>query len=203
MKPSRLPSTRFGAGKSSPTGPAHRHNSTFPISLNAQHQHASPLQTCSRQFSWARSLAKPVTVAREDETLGERIKRAGKMARAAPNAIAAKRAMDQNDLESQHVTFANPDSITGKATSWQQAVAEAEKLVQQGGSVINPTQMLGKDLQIITQQIRRLLGSGHPVLSTISNYYFSQGGKHIRPLIVLLMSMATSVAPKLSSASPT
>ncbi len=149
---------------------------------------------CSRSFSTKPVLGKPAVV--REETMGDRLRVAGKIAKNAPSALAAKRAMEKNNHESQQVTYANPDSITGTATTWQQAVSEAESLVQTGGSVINPTQMLGKDLQIITQQIRRLLGSGHPVLNTISNYYFSQGGKHIRPLIVLLMSMATSVAPK-------
>ncbi|KAI8928162.1 isoprenoid synthase domain-containing protein, partial [Entophlyctis helioformis] len=61
------------------------------------------------------------------------------------------------------------------------------------GSVINPKELLGKDLGLLTDNIRRLLGSGHPVLNTISSYYFSQQGKHVRPLIVLLMAQATTV----------
>ena len=37
------------------------------------------------------------------------------------------------------------------------------------------------------------LGSNHPLLSTISNYYFNAktGGKNLRPALVLLMSQAT------------
>lgn len=87
--------------------------------------------------------------------------------------------------------------FSGKASEWKDAVAEAESVVHpKGGSVINPRNLLGSDLSIITSQIRRLLGSGHPVLNTVSSYYFQQQGKHVRPLIVLLMSMATSVTPK-------
>ncbi|KAJ3057440.1 coq1 putative hexaprenyl diphosphate synthase [Rhizophlyctis rosea] len=81
--------------------------------------------------------------------------------------------------------------------NWTEAVASAESLVHPtGGSVINPRELLGNDLKVLTENIRKLLGSGHPVLNTISNYYFQQQGKHIRPLIVLLMSQATSLAPK-------
>ncbi|KAL8276953.1 hypothetical protein RQP46_010681 [Phenoliferia psychrophenolica] len=40
---------------------------------------------------------------------------------------------------------------------------------------------------------RGLLGSGHPALDSIAKYYFQgEGGKHVRPLIVLLMSQATN-----------
>lgn len=37
-----------------------------------------------------------------------------------------------------------------------------------------------------------LLGSGHPSLDSVAKYYFQAEGKHIRPLIVLLMSAATN-----------
>lgn len=60
------------------------------------------------------------------------------------------------------------------------------------GSVINPKELLGDDLALLKDNIKRLVGSNHPVLSTVSNYYFSAQGKHIRPLIVLLMSKATA-----------
>ncbi|KAJ3091216.1 coq1 putative hexaprenyl diphosphate synthase [Quaeritorhiza haematococci] len=84
-----------------------------------------------------------------------------------------------------------------EVVTWPQAVAAAESLVHpKGGSIINPRELVGKDLALLTENIRKLLGSGHPVLNTISNYYFDQQGKHIRPLIVLLMSQATSIAPK-------
>ncbi|TPX39284.1 hypothetical protein SeLEV6574_g07330 [Synchytrium endobioticum] len=86
---------------------------------------------------------------------------------------------------------------SSSATSWPQAISRAEHLVHpEGGSVINPRELLGKDLALVTENIRRLLGSGHPVLDTISNYYFSHKGKQFRPLVVLLVSMATSTAPK-------
>ncbi|KAI9032292.1 hypothetical protein DFJ74DRAFT_628619 [Hyaloraphidium curvatum] len=86
---------------------------------------------------------------------------------------------------------------------WGDAVARAEAVVHPaGGSVIDPARLLGADLAVIAAQIRRLLGSGHPVLNTVSAYYFNAQGKHVRPLIVLLMSMATSVAPKARRAQP-
>ncbi|GBB85948.1 hypothetical protein RclHR1_12390010 [Rhizophagus clarus] len=86
-----------------------------------------------------------------------------------------------------------------KTDTWNQAIAEAEKLVQDEKKdtiYIDPIKLVGKDLLDLKTNIKRLLGSGHPLLNTISEYYFSSEGKHIRPLIVLLMSQATSIAPK-------
>ncbi|KAJ3254818.1 coq1 putative hexaprenyl diphosphate synthase [Boothiomyces macroporosus] len=78
-------------------------------------------------------------------------------------------------------------------SQWQKSIYNAEKLVHSGsGSVINPKELLGKDLSLLTDNIRKLLGSGHPVLETVSNYYFSKQGKHVRPLLVLLVSLATT-----------
>jgi hexaprenyl-diphosphate synthase len=73
---------------------------------------------------------------------------------------------------------------------WSEAVGSAEALVLSKGSVINPTDLLGDDLKLITDNIRRLLGSGHPVLTTVSAYYFGKRGKHVRPLVVLLVAQA-------------
>ncbi|TPX66153.1 hypothetical protein SpCBS45565_g04644 [Spizellomyces sp. 'palustris'] len=96
---------------------------------------------------------------------------------------------------------AKKGSLTATSPTWTNAIASAETLVHpKGGSVINPRELLGQDLKLLTDNIRRLLGSGHPVLTTISNYYFHAGGKHVRPLIVLLIAQATSIAPKLGGA---
>ncbi|CAG8451174.1 4839_t:CDS:2 [Acaulospora morrowiae] len=87
--------------------------------------------------------------------------------------------------------------FAGRAETWDQAVSDAEKLIKHnGGSYIDPVKLVGKDLLNLTKNIEVLLGSGHPVLNTVSNYYFASEGKRIRPLIVLLMSQATSIAPK-------
>ncbi|RHZ70844.1 hypothetical protein Glove_265g3 [Diversispora epigaea] len=92
----------------------------------------------------------------------------------------------------------------GKAETWNQAIMEAEELIQhRGGSHIDPIRLVGRDFSDLTKNIQILLGSGHPMLNTVSKYYFTSEGKHIRPLIVLLMSQATSIAPKQYNAAPT
>ncbi|RKF80990.1 putative hexaprenyl pyrophosphate synthase, mitochondrial [Golovinomyces cichoracearum] len=61
---------------------------------------------------------------------------------------------------------------------------------------IDPLRMVAKEMKSLTGNIRQLLGSGHPSLDTIAKYYTQSEGKHIRPLIVLLMSRATALAPR-------
>jgi hexaprenyl-diphosphate synthase len=88
-------------------------------------------------------------------------------------------------------------SMPNTRITWSEAMSAAENMVlTKGGSVINPKELLGRDLTLLTENISKLLGSGHPVLSSISNYYFSAKGKHVRPVLVLLISQATSLAPK-------
>lgn len=51
-------------------------------------------------------------------------------------------------------------------------------------------------MKFLTGNIQQILGSGHPSLDTVAKYYTQAEGKHVRPLIVLLMSRASALAPK-------
>jgi hexaprenyl-diphosphate synthase len=88
--------------------------------------------------------------------------------------------------------------FTGKATSWSHAVLEAKGLVidTSNDRIIDPVKLVGRDLWDLKGNIGKLLGTQHPLLNTIAKHYFSADGKHIRPLLVLLMAQATSIAPK-------
>lgn len=61
---------------------------------------------------------------------------------------------------------------------------------------IDPLRIVGSELKFLSKNIRQLLGSGHPLLDTVAKYYTQSEGKHVRPLLVLLMSRATSSTPK-------
>ena len=61
---------------------------------------------------------------------------------------------------------------------------------------MDPLRMVAKEMKFLTGNIQQLLGSGHPSLDTVAKYYTQAEGKHVRPLIVLLMSRATALAPK-------
>lgn len=64
------------------------------------------------------------------------------------------------------------------------------------GVSVDPLRVVGKELKFLTKNIQQLLGSGHPMLDTVAKYYTHSEGKHVRPLLVLLMSRATALAPK-------
>lgn len=55
---------------------------------------------------------------------------------------------------------------------------------------------MGKELKFLTKNIRQLLGSGHPTLDKVAKYYTRSEGKHMRPMLVLLMSQATALTPR-------
>jgi len=57
--------------------------------------------------------------------------------------------------------------------------------------------MVAKEMKFLTSNIRQLLGSGHPTLDTVAKYYTQSEGKYVRPMLVLLMSRATALTPKL------
>ena len=61
---------------------------------------------------------------------------------------------------------------------------------------MDPLRLVAKEMKFLTGNIRQLLGSGHPSLDTVAKYYTQAEGKHVRPMIVLLMSRATSLSPK-------
>ena len=47
------------------------------------------------------------------------------------------------------------------------------------------------DLQILTDNLKKLIGARHPILGAAAEHLFKAGGKRIRPAIVLLVSRAT------------
>lgn len=51
-------------------------------------------------------------------------------------------------------------------------------------------------MKFLNKNIQQLLGSGHPILDTVAKYYANAEGKHMRPLLVLLMSRAVSLTSK-------
>ncbi|KAK2808235.1 hypothetical protein FQN50_004977 [Emmonsiellopsis sp. PD_5] len=61
---------------------------------------------------------------------------------------------------------------------------------------IDPLRLVAHELKFLKNNIRQLLGSGHPLLDRVAKYYAASEGKQVRPLLVLLMSQATALAPK-------
>ena len=76
---------------------------------------------------------------------------------------------------------------TSTTTSPQDYIVPGEDQVRD----VNPFDLVSKDMRMLNGQIKELLGSDHPVLETVAQYFFDvEGGKKIRPTMVLLMSRA-------------
>ncbi|KAG8529364.1 uncharacterized protein KY384_006000 [Bacidia gigantensis] len=107
---------------------------------------------------------------------------------------------------------ASPRSKCGsrQQTTWAQAASTAQSILnghvnpdkRLAGLAVDPLRVVAKEMKFLTKNIRKLLGTGHPILDTVAKYYSRSEGKHIRPLLVLLVSQATSNAPKASRQSP-
>ncbi|CAM1508974.1 Fc.00g027130.m01.CDS01 [Cosmosporella sp. VM-42] len=88
-------------------------------------------------------------------------------------------------------------------SAWAAAVQVASNVVgnvvkkaRNDGMTVDPLRTVAKEMKFLTGNIRKLLGSGHPSLDRAAKYYTQAEGKHVRPLIVLLMSRATYLCPK-------
>ncbi|TMW67344.1 hypothetical protein Poli38472_012460 [Pythium oligandrum] len=58
-------------------------------------------------------------------------------------------------------------------------------------ALADPFQLVQHEMVSVTESIKRILGSDHPVLSAVARYFFEHdGGKKVRPTMVLLVSMA-------------
>lgn len=74
-------------------------------------------------------------------------------------------------------------------------VTSASKLINPLSSPFSPLSVVSNEMETLTKNISKLIGSGHPVLNRISGYYFEQEGKKVRPLLVLLLSKALAEIP--------
>jgi 26S proteasome regulatory subunit N3 len=83
----------------------------------------------------------------------------------------------------------------GAAVSAAQTIFKGMPKAPPGISV-DPLRIVGKELKFLSKNIRQLLGSGHPALDKVAKYYTRSEGKHMRPLLVLLMSQATALDPR-------
>ncbi|OOF98553.1 hypothetical protein ASPCADRAFT_393993 [Aspergillus carbonarius ITEM 5010] len=94
-----------------------------------------------------------------------------------------------------HPTKRRDVSPLGAAVSAAQTLFKGLPKAPPGISV-DPLRMVGKELKFLTKNLRQLLGSGHPTLDKVAKYYTRSEGKHMRPLLVLLMSQATALCPR-------
>ncbi|KAK3177380.1 hypothetical protein Dsin_032939 [Dipteronia sinensis] len=89
-------------------------------------------------------------------------------------------------------------SFSAAFAKLQNAVSENVPTYDGAPVSVDPLRIVGSELKFLSKNIRQLLGSGHPILDTVAKYYTQSEGKHVRPLLVLLMSRATASSPKRS-----
>lgn len=113
-------------------------------------------------------------------------------------------------LQQQQQQRATIHYSSRRDSAWAAAVQVASNMVgnvvkqaSKDGMHIDPLRTVAKEMKFLTGNIRKLLGSGHPALDRVAKYYTQAEGKHIRPLIVLLMSRATHLCPKTPFPEPT
>ncbi|XP_023578089.1 decaprenyl-diphosphate synthase subunit 2 [Octodon degus] len=76
-------------------------------------------------------------------------------------------------------------------THWSQVVSEAEKIVGYPTSFMSLRCLLSDELSNIAMQVRKLVGTRHPLLSTARGFvYESRHNLQLRGLVVLLISKA-------------
>lgn len=91
----------------------------------------------------------------------------------------------------------NRSSAFGAAVAVaKNAVSNAVSRAKPDNMTIDPLKIVAKEMKFLTGNIRNLLGSGNPSLDRAAKYYTQSEGKHMRPLLVLLMSRATYLCPK-------
>ncbi|KAK6352786.1 coq1 putative hexaprenyl diphosphate synthase [Orbilia brochopaga] len=90
-------------------------------------------------------------------------------------------------------------SAAAASASWRATLNKASELVAEAAPsfTLNPAAIVAGEMKALTQNIQDLLSSGHPSLDKVAKYYIQSEGKHLRPLVVLLMARATYSCPKL------
>jgi len=82
-------------------------------------------------------------------------------------------------------------------TAWAEATESAHSVLTPPPSSLptsayDPLGAIYSEIGNLKSSLFNLLGSSHPSLDTVAKYYFQAEGKHLRPLLVLLMAQATN-----------
>ncbi|WVW86845.1 hypothetical protein I302_108900 [Kwoniella bestiolae CBS 10118] len=81
--------------------------------------------------------------------------------------------------ESAHSVLTPPPSSSSASTST-------------ATSLDDPLSVINAEIGNLKSSLFRMLGSSNTALDTVAKYYFQAEGKHLRPLLVLLMAQATN-----------
>lgn len=93
--------------------------------------------------------------------------------------------------------FTSSPSSSKPQSAWAEATESAHSILTPPPSslptsIYDPLGAIYEEIGNLRSSLFNLLGSSHPSLDTVAKYYFQAEGKHLRPLLVLLMSQATN-----------
>lgn len=87
-------------------------------------------------------------------------------------------------------------TVRSLAAVAQSVVRESDSpsttLPLRSSSVSTSLPFISNELSSLKSSLFHLLGSSHPSLDAVAKYYFQAEGKHLRPMLVLLMAQATN-----------
>ncbi|KAH8665461.1 polyprenyl synthetase [Ilyonectria robusta] len=100
--------------------------------------------------------------------------------------------------------FHNPSrGYSAWSTIASKIAAKGFNRVSNREMLIDPLRPVAKEMKLLIGSMTKLLDSGHPSLGRVAKYYTGDESKHIRPLIVLLITRAASLCPKEPRPPPT
>lgn len=112
-----------------------------------------------------------------------------------PNALTFHSGTFRSKTSLAEAASAFPVEPSNINTTLADAISSASSLVQPRKPIDDPFSIVSKEMSNLATNIGKLLGSSHPTLNKVAMYYFNSEGKHIRPLVVLLLSKALAEIP--------
>ncbi|GMK56598.1 hypothetical protein CspeluHIS016_0304380 [Cutaneotrichosporon spelunceum] len=101
-------------------------------------------------------------------------------------------------LRAAHSSVPRPASAATATSPWAAATEHAHSVLakppppRQADDSLDPLAVIKSEIGMLKGSLFHMLGSSHPALDVVAKYYFNAEGKHLRPLLVLLMAQATN-----------
>ncbi|OCF41970.1 hexaprenyl-diphosphate synthase [Kwoniella heveanensis CBS 569] len=92
--------------------------------------------------------------------------------------------------ESAHSVLTPPPSSSSATASSSSSSSSIPNSLDMDSS--DPLSVINAEIGNLKSSLFRMLGSSSSTLDTVAKYYFQAEGKHLRPLLVLLLSQATN-----------
>ena len=87
----------------------------------------------------------------------------------------------------------SPGPSDPNRSAWAAATESAHSVLSPPPTpATDPISAIHAEIGNLKSSLFSMLGSSHPSLDTVAKYYFHAEGKHLRPLLVLLMAQATN-----------